>query len=516
MASGLGEADERARPARRPVRRRPPGARSARPEDAAHQGHRGGDERGRAEHGLRPVVEEQAGDGPGYRSEGEEPEEAAVRRRRRAARGRGPGDPRRRAATSRAAKAAHHRDERAQVQGHVEGEAVVGPAEEPGHDDQVPGAADGQELAQPLHEAEHDGLESAHRRGSLTLVRPVWYGVRRITHGSLRLRERTRHPRRGGPRLRPRQRLHLRGQRLRDAAHLRGPALRTGPPPTTAARLRDTPGLRDPAHEWRARSQRLDALLARAENPESYIRLIVSRGVGDISYHFDRVKGPTVVMVVKPYEPFPESHYTEGIAVALVGVRRNHPQALDPAIKSSNLLNNVLAVREAQARGAEEALLLNEEGEVAEGASTNVFVVREGSAPHSAAVARASSPGSRARSSWSSRPRSASPPARRCCGADDLPARRRGLHHQHAPGGRADPAARRAAGRRRPARAGHAPPPRAFRAYAPRVTAPNSLPSRVAARQQPAGQEEQHADQHHAQHRDGARACRRTPSPRPG
>jgi branched-chain amino acid aminotransferase len=124
--------------------------------------------------------------------------------------------------------------------------------------------------------------------------------------------------------------------------------------------------------------QRLDALLARAENPESYIRLIVSRGVGDISYHFERVKGPTVVMVVKPHLPFPESHYTEGVDVALVDVRRNHPRALDPAIKSSNLLNNVLAVRQAQSRGAEEALLLNQEGHLAEGASTNVFLVREG------------------------------------------------------------------------------------------------------------------------------------------
>ena len=123
---------------------------------------------------------------------------------------------------------------------------------------------------------------------------------------------------------------------------------------------------------------RLDAVLAPAANPESYIRIIVSRGLGDISYHFDTVKGPTVVIAVKPCVSYPEWHYTQGVPVALVSVRRNHPQALDPAIKSSNLLNNVLALREAQARGAEEALLLNQGGEVAEGASTNVFVVRDG------------------------------------------------------------------------------------------------------------------------------------------
>jgi branched-chain amino acid aminotransferase len=123
---------------------------------------------------------------------------------------------------------------------------------------------------------------------------------------------------------------------------------------------------------------RLDAVLTPAANPESYIRIIVSRGLGDISYHFDTVKGPTVVIAVKPCVSYPEWHYTQGIPVSLVSVRRNHPQALDPAIKSSNLLNNVLALREAQARGAEEALLLNQGGEIAEGASTNVFVVRDG------------------------------------------------------------------------------------------------------------------------------------------
>lgn len=125
--------------------------------------------------------------------------------------------------------------------------------------------------------------------------------------------------------------------------------------------------------------RQLDTLLARAQNSESYIRLIVSRGVGDISYHFDRVAGPTIVMVVKPLEPFPDAAYRDGIDVAVVKIRRNHPSALDPAIKSCNLLNNILAVREAQAQGAEEALLLNDRGELAEGASTNVFVVKDGS-----------------------------------------------------------------------------------------------------------------------------------------
>lgn len=122
----------------------------------------------------------------------------------------------------------------------------------------------------------------------------------------------------------------------------------------------------------------VEALLARATGGESYVRIIVSRGVGDCSYDFTRISGPTVVMIQKPLAPLAARHYQEGIRLAAVGVRRNHPRALDPAIKSSNLLNNILAVREAQARGCDEPLLLNHEGYLAEGASTNLFVVVDG------------------------------------------------------------------------------------------------------------------------------------------
>jgi branched-chain amino acid aminotransferase len=124
--------------------------------------------------------------------------------------------------------------------------------------------------------------------------------------------------------------------------------------------------------------RQVEALIARAESGESYVRIILTRGVGDCSYDFTRVTGPTVVMIQKPLAPYPARHYQEGIRVAAVGVRRNHPRALDPAIKSSNLLNNILAVREAQARGCDEPLLLNHEGFLAEGASTNLFIVWEG------------------------------------------------------------------------------------------------------------------------------------------
>src|SRR5262245_26798165 len=125
-------------------------------------------------------------------------------------------------------------------------------------------------------------------------------------------------------------------------------------------------------------SARVDAVLAAAKNPESYFRMIVSRGVGDLSYNFDRVKGPTVVILVKPWEEFPPEHFAVGIPVSLVSIRRNSKRTLDPAIKTSNLLNNVLATLEAQKKGGFEAVLLNINDEIAEGAGSNVFVGKGG------------------------------------------------------------------------------------------------------------------------------------------
>lgn len=141
----------------------------------------------------------------------------------------------------------------------------------------------------------------------------------------------------------------------------------------SAARLGIGVPLDDDA--WRRRAE---DLLGRAGNAESYLRIVLSRGVGDASYGRERPGGPTVVLIVKPFEPWPESCYSQGVEVAVVATRRNHRESLDPAIKSSNLLNNVLAAREARARGAFEAVLLNLAGEVAEGSSSNLFVARGG------------------------------------------------------------------------------------------------------------------------------------------
>jgi branched-chain amino acid aminotransferase len=123
---------------------------------------------------------------------------------------------------------------------------------------------------------------------------------------------------------------------------------------------------------------RIDACLSFAANAESYLRVIVSRGVGDMSYRFERIPGPTMALYVKPLEPQNEAMYAKGVAAIMATLRRNPVEALNPAIKASNLLNNALATREAYAKGAFEAIFLNTRGEVAEAAGSNVFIVKKG------------------------------------------------------------------------------------------------------------------------------------------
>jgi len=120
---------------------------------------------------------------------------------------------------------------------------------------------------------------------------------------------------------------------------------------------------------------RIQETLEAASNEESYVRLIVSAGVGEIDYRRGATRSPTVVILVKPLPGVPDRFYTEGIRVVVVDVVRNHPKSVSPRIKTSSLLNNMLAMREASARGADEAVMLTYRGEVAEGSQTNIFLV---------------------------------------------------------------------------------------------------------------------------------------------
>ncbi|HLG19666.1 MAG TPA: aminotransferase class IV [Bdellovibrionota bacterium] len=123
----------------------------------------------------------------------------------------------------------------------------------------------------------------------------------------------------------------------------------------------------------------INQCISKASNSETYIRIVVSRGE-DI--RFDLAPGnhlrPQLVLLVDQIKTFPKSFYDPGIHVALVSVRRNLREALDPNIKSGNYMNNVLALMEARDRGADDAVMLNADGFVTEGTTSNVFIVQGG------------------------------------------------------------------------------------------------------------------------------------------
>ncbi|HUR19782.1 MAG TPA: aminotransferase class IV [Vicinamibacterales bacterium] len=111
---------------------------------------------------------------------------------------------------------------------------------------------------------------------------------------------------------------------------------------------------------------------------ETYIRILLTRGVGGLTYSLDACPTPTLVIIIKPFPQPAEQTFTKGIRVSLVSIRRNHPEALNPAIKSNNLLNNALAMQEALRRGAEEALMQNQSGHIVECSQSNFFIVKNG------------------------------------------------------------------------------------------------------------------------------------------
>lgn len=113
---------------------------------------------------------------------------------------------------------------------------------------------------------------------------------------------------------------------------------------------------------------------------ERYIRLLITRGVGELNYDPLVCKDPTVVIIVKPHPETADDILARGIKVVLSSVLRNHPRSVNPRIKSNNLLNNALAMQEALRNGASEALMHNHRGEIAECAQANVFIIRDGEA----------------------------------------------------------------------------------------------------------------------------------------
>jgi branched-chain amino acid aminotransferase len=113
---------------------------------------------------------------------------------------------------------------------------------------------------------------------------------------------------------------------------------------------------------------------------EMYIRVLLTRGVGTISYEVGSCPAPTLVIIIKPQLDPPPQAYDDGVRVVLVPIVRNHPGSINPLIKSNNLLNNALASQEAHRLGGFEAIMRNYRGEISECSQSNLFVVKNGEA----------------------------------------------------------------------------------------------------------------------------------------
>ena len=111
---------------------------------------------------------------------------------------------------------------------------------------------------------------------------------------------------------------------------------------------------------------------------EAYIRLVVSRGVGDLGLDPRKCKESQVVIIADKIVLYPEELYEEGLTVITVATRRNIADALDPKLKSLNYLNNIHAKIEANRAGVLEALMTNSQGYISEGTGDNIFIYRKG------------------------------------------------------------------------------------------------------------------------------------------
>ena len=111
---------------------------------------------------------------------------------------------------------------------------------------------------------------------------------------------------------------------------------------------------------------------------DGYIRLVVTRGPGTLGLNPNRCKKPCVIVIADKIQLYPEEYYTQGMEIVTVPTVRNLHSAVNPAIKSLNYLNNILAKIEANQAGCEEAVMLNAEGYVAECTGDNLFIVKGG------------------------------------------------------------------------------------------------------------------------------------------
>ena len=114
-------------------------------------------------------------------------------------------------------------------------------------------------------------------------------------------------------------------------------------------------------------------------NKDIYIRLVVSRGVGDFGLDPRKCPNPTIIVMADEIALYPKEKYEEGLIVVTCSTRRNRPDCINSQIKSLNYLNNILAKIETVKYGADEGIMLNDSGYVCEATADNIFIVKNGS-----------------------------------------------------------------------------------------------------------------------------------------
>ena len=149
---------------------------------------------------------------------------------------------------------------------------------------------------------------------------------------------------------------------------------------TSAGMLALSIPLTDTQIDARFRETMNAAGLGDSPDREAYIRMLVTRGIGELTYDPAATPTPSIVVIVKPNVDPPPEVFERGVKVSLVGVVRNHPGTVNPIIKSNSLLNNALAMQEALRRGAFEGVMRNYKGELAECTQSNLFIVKDGAA----------------------------------------------------------------------------------------------------------------------------------------
>ena len=123
-----------------------------------------------------------------------------------------------------------------------------------------------------------------------------------------------------------------------------------------------------------------DTIAASGLTGETYVRVLVTRGVGDLTYDPHATPVPSVVIIVKPHVDPAAAVYENGVHAVICDIVRNHPGTVNPMIKSNNLLNSALAMQEALTRGGFEGIMRNYKGELTECTTSNLFIVRNGAA----------------------------------------------------------------------------------------------------------------------------------------